>query len=74
MAKVKVLNDDDVLMAEYFVDNEYVGFLIDNIRQRVNEFVVEQERQKLLAEIDDTLKERVNAKLAVVKDPKNEEN
>jgi len=67
MAKARILTDDEsAILAEFFIDDEYIGQAIKYVQEAVTTYIVEEERKKLLIEVDATLAERVNEKVAII--------
>jgi hypothetical protein len=68
MANIKVyLDNNEETVAEYFIADEYVEIATTYILEAIRLKVVDIEKKKLLEEIDATLAERVNDKVAIIK-------
>lgn len=65
--KIKLVTDDDqTIVKEFFVADEYVEQAMNMISEQIRVYVLSQEKEKLLIEQDEELKDRVNAKVAIV--------
>lgn len=65
--KILIQTDDgQTNLKEYFVHDEYIESAMALIAEQIRTYIVEQEKVRLLADYDAELKDRVNAKVAVI--------
>ncbi len=67
MAKIKIYDDNEqMILVEYFISDEYLESAMALISEQIRTYVLVQEKEKMIVEMDEELKNRVNANVAII--------